>query len=95
MVKYTYREFKVALNKQKYPDSWFWVNYTINPYSGCQHACIYCDARSDRFFLQQNFENEIVIKTNIDKILDHRIKRARKRFGENIKIIIGINIKGL
>ncbi|KKK96228.1 hypothetical protein LCGC14_2664870, partial [marine sediment metagenome] len=42
------------------------------------HACIYCDARSDRYFLQQNFENEIIIKTNIDKILDLRIKRARK-----------------
>ncbi len=78
MVKYTYKEFKTALNKLKYPDSWFWAKYTINPYSGCQHACIYCDARSDRYFLQQNFENEIIIKTNIDKILDLRIKRARK-----------------
>ncbi len=62
----------------KYPDSWFWAKYTINPYSGCQHACIYCDARSDRYFLQQNFEEEVIIKTNIDKMLDLRIKRARK-----------------
>ncbi len=78
MVRYTYKEFKTALNKLKYPDSWFWAKYTINPYSGCQHACIYCDARSDRYFLQQNFENEVIIKTNIDKMLDLRIKRARK-----------------
>ena len=78
MVKYTYKEFKTALNKLKYPDSWFWAKYTINPYSGCQHACIYCDARSDRYFLQQNFENEVIIKTNIDKMLDLRIRRARK-----------------
>ncbi len=78
MVKYTHKEFKTALNKLKYPDSWFWAKYTINPYSGCQHACVYCDARSDRYFLQQNFENEIIIKTNIDKMLDLRIKRARK-----------------
>ena len=77
MVKYTYKEFKTALNKLKYPDSWFWAKYTINPYSGCQHACIYCDARSDRYFLQQNFEDEIIIKTNADKMLDLRIKRAR------------------
>ena len=78
MVKHTYKEFKTVLNKFKYPDSWFWAKYSINPYSGCQHACIYCDARSDRYFLQQNFENEVIIKTNIDKMLDLRIKRARK-----------------
>ena len=78
MVKYTYKEFKTTLNKFKYPDSWFWARYSINPYSGCQHACIYCDARSDRYFLQQDFENEVIIKTNIDKMLDLRIKRARK-----------------
>jgi len=82
MVKYTYKEFKTALNKLKYPDSWFWAKYTINPYSGCQHACIYCDARSDRYFLQQNFENEVIIKINIDKMLDLRVKRARKLLPE-------------
>ena len=79
MVKYLYKEFKTTLNKLKYPDSWFWCRYTINPYSGCQHACIYCDARSERYYLheQQDFENEVIIKTDIDKKLDQRIKRAR------------------
>ena len=79
MVKYLHKEFKTALNKLKYPDSWFWCRYTINPYSGCLHACIYCDARSERYYLheQQDFENEVIIKTDIDKKLDNRIKRAR------------------
>ncbi len=76
MVQYRYQEFKTVLNKLKFPDSWFWVRYTINPYSGCQHACIYCDARSDRYYVQ-DFENEVVIKEKIDKKLDLRIKRAR------------------
>ncbi|TFG02472.1 MAG: radical SAM protein [Promethearchaeota archaeon] len=79
MVKYINREFKTALNKLKFPDSWFWARYTINPYSGCEHACVYCDARSNRYYLQeiQDFENEVIIKTDIDKKLDLRIKRAR------------------
>ena len=76
--KIIHREFKTALNKLKYPDSWFWCRYTINPYSGCAHTCIYCDARSQRYYLDQDFENEIIVKTNIDKKLDQRIKRARK-----------------
>jgi DNA repair photolyase len=77
MVKYIYREFKSALNKLKYPDTWFWARYTINPYSGCAHTCIYCDARSDRYYLEQDFENEVIIKTDIDKKLEQTIKRSR------------------
>ena len=76
MVKYTYKEFKTTLNKLKYPDSWFWSRYTLNTYSGCAHACIYCDARSQRYYLE-DFENEVIIKTNFDKKLDQRLKRSR------------------
>ncbi|MFX1323840.1 MAG: radical SAM protein [Promethearchaeota archaeon] len=76
MVKYRYKEFKSVLNKLKYPDSWFWSRYTLNPYSGCAHACIYCDARSQRYYLE-DFENEVIIKTDFDKKLDLRLKRTR------------------
>ncbi len=76
MVKFIEKEFKTAINKLKYPDSWFWIRYTINPYSGCEHACIYCDARSQRYYLN-DFENEVIVKTNIEKKLDQRLKRAR------------------
>ncbi len=76
MVKYIYKEFKSVLNKLKFPDSWFWSRYTLNTYSGCAHACIYCDARSERYYIE-DFENEVIIKTNFDKKLDQRLKRAR------------------
>ncbi|MFX1504014.1 MAG: radical SAM protein [Promethearchaeota archaeon] len=76
MVKYIYKEFKSVINKLKYPDSWFWSRYTLNPYSGCAHSCIYCDARSERYYIE-DFENEVIIKTNFDKKLDQRLKRAR------------------
>jgi DNA repair photolyase len=76
-VKIIYKEYKTALNKLKYPDSWFWGRYTINPYSGCAHACIYCDARSDRYYLDQDFENEVIVKIDIDKILETKIKNAQ------------------
>ena len=62
------KEYKSALNKLKYPDSWFWVRYTINPYSGCAHSCIYCDARSDRYYLEQDFEHEIIVKATVHHV---------------------------
>ncbi|TFG30247.1 MAG: radical SAM protein [Promethearchaeota archaeon] len=77
MVKYREKEFKSALNKLKYPDSWFWARYTINPYSGCEHACIYCDARSQRYYLN-DFENEVIIKKDLSKKLEQKIRHARK-----------------
>ncbi len=76
-VRIVYKEFKTALNKLKYPDSWFWARYTTNPYSGCAHACIYCDARSQRYYLDQDFENEVIVKTHFAKKLDDTIKRSR------------------
>jgi DNA repair photolyase len=84
MVKYIYREFKSTLNVLKYPDSWFWSRYTLNTYSGCAHACIYCDARSERYYLNHDFENEVIIKTDFDKKLDKRLERARKLFPDII-----------
>jgi DNA repair photolyase len=77
MVIYKEREFKTAINKLKFPDSWFWARYTINPYSGCEHACIYCDARSERYYLE-DFESLVQIKTAIDKKLELRIRRSKK-----------------
>ncbi|TFG15971.1 MAG: radical SAM protein [Promethearchaeota archaeon] len=76
MVNYLYKEFKSAINTLKFPDSWFWCRCTINPYQGCQHSCIYCDARSARYYVE-DFENEVIIKKNIDKILDTKLRNTR------------------
>ncbi len=77
MVKIVEKEFKTALNKLKYPDSLFWARYTINPYSGCEHACVYCDARSNRYYLSHDFENEVVVKIDIDKKLEERLNKSK------------------
>lgn len=76
MVNYVYKRYKSALNKLKFPDSYFWCRYTLNPYAGCKHACIYCDARSKRYYLE-NFEEEVIIKKEIAKTLENTIKNSR------------------
>jgi DNA repair photolyase len=77
MVKYIEKEFKTIINKLKYIDSWFWCRYTINPYNGCEHACIYCDARSEKYYLHPDLDNEIYIKKDVKNKLDKRLKNAR------------------
>ncbi len=77
MAIYIDKEFKTIINKLKYIDSWFWAQYTINPYSGCEHACVYCDARSEKYYLHKYLDNEIYIKKDVKKQLENRLKNAR------------------
>ncbi len=78
MVEYIEKEFKSILNIRKSINNWFWDKYGINPYNGCQFGCIYCDSRSAKYKLPDDFENKIIIKKNADILLEKRLKNARK-----------------
>lgn len=77
MITFTEKSFKSILNVYKQVDHWFWTRYSINPYNGCQIGCLYCDARSAKYHLPTDFENQIVIKSGAAEQLDQRITRAR------------------
>lgn len=53
--------------------------WTINPYRGCSHGCVYCFARPTHKYLDFNpgrdFEREIVVKVNAPEVL--RVELAR------------------
>lgn len=77
MTEFIEKEFKSILNKKKFIDSWFWDRYTINPYNGCSFGCVYCDSRSAKYHMPEDFENKIVIKRNVGNMLRDRIRRAK------------------
>lgn len=47
--------------------------WTINPYRGCSHACVYCFARPTHTYLDldsgKDFDNEIIVKVNVADVL--------------------------
>lgn len=49
----------------------------INIYRGCQHGCIYCDARSDCYQMDHIFE-DIEVKENALQLLERALKTKRK-----------------
>ena len=55
--------------------------WTVNPYRGCTHACVYCFARGTHTYLDFNagrdFEREIVVKVNAPEVLRGELARAR------------------
>ncbi len=69
---------KTALNhipgKTSMPFGW-----TINPYRGCSHACVYCFARSTHTYLDldagKDFDNQIVVKVNVAEVLTKELNK--------------------
>ena len=49
----------------------------MNIYRGCQHGCIYCDARSDCYQMNHRFE-DIEVKENALPLLERALKTKRK-----------------
>lgn len=59
------------------PAAWRW---TINPYRGCTHACVYCFARPTHSYLELDtgvgFDSEIVVKTNVVEVLERELAKV-------------------
>lgn len=62
---------KTILNKVPSPDLPF--DYSLNPYQGCEHGCVYCYARPTHSFWGYgpgvDFESRILIKKNAPSLL--------------------------
>ena len=67
-----YEKPKKILSQNNSPDIPF--TYSINPYQGCEHGCIYCYARETHeywgFSAGRDFESKIVVKKNAPQLLE-------------------------
>ncbi len=64
-----------ALSKSSLPG----LDYTVNPYVGCEHACIYCyvpDVLKRREFKDQ-WGGEVYAKENIHEALTRQVRRLK------------------
>jgi DNA repair photolyase len=70
--------------KSRMPFRW-----TINPYRGCAHSCVYCFARPTHRYLDfdagRDFEREIVVKVNAPEVLRAELARPSWR-GEHVAL---------
>ncbi len=67
--------------------------YTINPYRGCQHSCVYCFARQSHTYLDmgagRDFDTRVVVKVNAPELLRAKLASPGWR-GEHIAM--GTNV---
>lgn len=63
---------KSALNKVPATSS-MPFEWTVNPYRGCSHACVYCFARKSHSYLDfdsgVDFDSQVVVKVNVAQVL--------------------------
>jgi DNA repair photolyase len=74
------------------PGGRFGFDWTINPYRGCTHACVFCFARRTHTYLDldagRDFEREIVVKVNVPELL--RAELAKPSWGREL-VALGTN----
>jgi DNA repair photolyase len=87
MARFTVHEIhcKSAINAVKgMPFSW-----SLNPYRGCRHACVYCYARPTHEYLgldaRDGFQEVILAKVNAPEIVRKELARPNWR-GENVVV---------
>ncbi|MBX7151581.1 PA0069 family radical SAM protein [bacterium] len=72
---------KSILSKNDSPDIPF--TYSINPYRGCEHGCIYCYARPSHEYLGYSsgldFETKILVKYDAAQLLEKEFRKSSWR----------------
>lgn len=67
---------KKIINKVKSPD--VYSAYSMNPYQGCEHGCIYCYARNSHeywgYSAGLDFERKIIAKPNAPQLLEQQLR---------------------
>lgn len=66
--------------------------WTVNPYRGCSHACVYCFARKSHTYLEfdagRDFDSQVVVKINAADVL--RKELAKPSWGRH-QVALGTN----
>lgn len=74
---------KTIVNKVKSPD--LRMEYSLNPYQGCEHGCVYCYARNSHQYWGygpgQDFEKQVLVKKNAAEILDQTLRKKNWKPG--------------
>ena len=83
---------KSVLNKVP-PTTYLPFRWTVNPYRGCTHACVYCFARKTHTYLEldagADFDTRVIVKVNAGAVVARELASPRWA-GE--RVALGTNV---
>lgn len=59
------------------PDSFTYSLFACAPYRGCGHGCAYCDGRAEKYFVEGDFERDIVRRVDLPERLRAELSGVR------------------
>ena len=74
-----YRDVKTAIRKSLFAGTFLVGRYGFSPYMACGHGCAYCDGRAERYWVEGEFDQDIVVRRNLPEVLAREIGRLRER----------------
>jgi DNA repair photolyase len=77
-VAYHETDAKSLLRRSAGTDPWFLGKFGMNLYRGCEHGCLYCDGRAERYYVTGVFDRDIQVKRNALELLRRELGRRRE-----------------
>jgi DNA repair photolyase len=73
------RDVRTAIRKSSLIDSFLCCRFSFSPYMACGHGCRYCDGRAEKYWVEGDFERDIVVRENLPNLLRAELPRLRER----------------
>lgn len=74
-VNLSYIDAKSGLSRSMFPEPFLISLYrSLAPYRGCTHACLYCDGRAEKYYVEGDFEKDIVVRKNLIELVERDIE---------------------
>ena len=67
-----------ALRRGALPDAFTCALFACPPYRGCGHGCAYCDGRAEKYYVEGDFERDIVVREELPDRLRAELPRLRE-----------------
>jgi len=78
-VRCHYKEIKKAIKKEKFVNPFTLGKYSLAPYMACEHGCLYCDGRAERYYVQGDFAKDIVVRKNLPDLFETELPKLREK----------------
>jgi DNA repair photolyase len=73
------RDVRKALRKSSLIDGFLCCRFSFSPFMACGHGCRYCDGRAEKYWVEGDFEKDIVVRRNLPQLLRKELPRLRER----------------
>ena len=73
------RTVRSALKRADLTGSFVLGKYALAPSMACVHGCAYCDGRAEKYWVDGDFDRDIVVRTNLPGILAGELPKLRER----------------